>query len=125
VSDENVELVRRTFDAYNRGDYAAAAAELAPDVVWEVGQEEPARGPEAVQAMWERWDSAWNDMETVPEDFVAAGDKVVVTVHYTARGKGSGVVVRDLVFDLYTLRDGKCVRKQEFETREEALAAAG
>jgi uncharacterized protein len=125
MSQQNVEVVRQTFEAYNRGDYAEAAALLAPDVVWEIGQEVPALGPDAVRRMWDRWDSAWDDLETVPEDFIDAGDKVVVTVHYTGRGRASGIVLDDRLFDVYTLRDGKCVRKVEFKERSEALAAAG
>jgi ketosteroid isomerase-like protein len=125
MSRENVELVRRLFDTYNAGDYAAAAACLAPGVVYEVGQEVPAYGPDEVRAMWERWDGAWDDMETVPEEFIDAGDHVVVTVHYSARGRGSGIEYGERLYDVYTIRDGKCVRKFEFRDRSEALAAAG
>jgi ketosteroid isomerase-like protein len=121
----NVEVVRRTFEAYSRGDYDEAASCLDPDVVWEVGQEMPALGRAAVRAMWERWDSAWEEMETVPEDFLEAGDHVVVTVHYKARGRGSGIGYDERLFDVYTMRDGLCVRKVEFRTRAEALRAAG
>jgi uncharacterized protein len=125
VSQENVEIVRETFEAYKRGDYAGASALLAPDVVWEVGQELPAQGPAAVRKMWERWDSDWEELETVPEEFIDAGDKVFVSVRYSGRGKGSGVEVEDHLFDVYTLRDGKCIRKVEFRRRSEALEAAG
>jgi hypothetical protein len=69
---------------------------LAPDVVYEVGQEMPAIGHDSVQEMWERWDTAWDEMET--------GERL---------------------FDVYTLRDGMCVRKLEFRRRSEALEAAG
>jgi hypothetical protein len=31
--------------------------------------------------MWERWDSTWDDLETVPEEFTDAGDHVLVTVY--------------------------------------------
>ena len=125
MSEQNVELVRTLFQQYNRGDYAAAAACLAPGVVYEVGQEVPAYGPDEVRAMWERWDGAWDDMDTVPEEFLDAGDHVVVTVHYSARGQGSGIEYDERLFDVYTVRDGKCVRKLEFRERSEALAAAG
>ena len=80
MSQANVEVVKRLFESYWRGDYAEAAACLAPDVVYEVGQELPLRGPEEVRAMWERWDSTWDGLETVPEDFIDAGDEVLVTV---------------------------------------------
>ena len=43
----------------------------------------------------------------------------------SARGRGSGIVVDNRTFDVYTLLDGKCVRKVEFKLRSEALEAAG
>jgi ketosteroid isomerase-like protein len=125
VSKANVEVVRRLFDRYGRGDYAGAAECLAPDVVYEVGQELPLDGREAVLGMWERWDSTWEELETVPEEFVDAGDQVLVTVHYSARGRGSGIKYEERLFDVYTFSDGKCVRKQEFRERSEAIEAAG
>jgi ketosteroid isomerase-like protein len=124
VSEANVEVVRRLFDSYSRGDYAGAAACLDPDVVYEVGQELPLHGRAAVRAMWERWDSTWEDLETVPEEFVDAGDQILVTVYYSARGRGSGIAYEERLFDVYTFRDGSCVRKREFRERSEAIAAA-
>ena len=50
---------------------------------------------------------------------------MVVTVRCSGRGRGSGVEVDNRTFDVYTLRDGKCVRKLEFKVRSEALEAAG
>jgi ketosteroid isomerase-like protein len=125
VSRENVEIVRECFEAYRRGDYDGAVAFLAPDVVWEVGQELPARGPDAVRALWERWESDWEDLETVPEEFIDAGDHVFVAVHYSGRGRGSGVGFDDRLFDVYTMRDNRCARKLEFRMRSDALEAAG
>jgi ketosteroid isomerase-like protein len=125
MTHANVAVVRRLFETYSRGDYEAAASCLDPDVVYQVGQEMPALGRAAVRSMWERWDSAWEAMETVPEDFLEAGDHVVVTVRYRARGRGSGIGYEERLFDVYTMRDGLCVRKAEFRTRAEALQAAG
>jgi ketosteroid isomerase-like protein len=125
MSQENVETVRKLFDAYLRGDYAEAMTYLASDVVYGVGQELPARGPDAVREMWERWESDWDALRTEPEEFVDAGDHVVVSVRYSGRGKGSGIAFDDRLFDVYTVRGGKCVRKLEFRERSEALEAAG
>jgi uncharacterized protein len=124
VSAENLERVREAIDAYRRGDYEAASAYLATDVVWEVGQELPARGPAAVREMWARWDSDWDELETVPEELIDAGDHVVVAMRYRGRGRGSGVTVDDLIFEVHTFRDGRCVRKADYPTREQALEAA-
>jgi len=125
MSQANVEVVRRLFDNYRSGDYAAAAECLAAHVVYEVGQELPARGREEVRAMWERWDGTWDELETVPEEFIDAGQRVLVTVYYSARGRGSGINYEERLFDVYTLSHGKCVRKQEFRERSDALEAAG
>jgi len=125
MSQTNVEVIRRLFDSYRRGDYAAAAACLAGHVVYEVGQELPARGREEVLAMWERWDGTWVELETVPEEFIDAGQQVLVTVHYSTRGRGSGIKYEERLFDVYTFSDGQCVHKQEFRERSKALEAAG
>jgi ketosteroid isomerase-like protein len=125
MAQANVEVIRRLFDSYRRGDYAEAAECLAAHIVWEVGEELPARGPEEVRAMWERWDDAWDEQETVPEEFIDAGQHVLVTVHYSARGRGSGIRYEERLFDVYTFSDGECVRKQEFRQRSKALDAAG
>jgi ketosteroid isomerase-like protein len=125
MSQANVDVVKRLFESYRRGAYAEAAACLAADVVYEVGQELPLRGREEVSAMWERWDSTWDELETVPEEFTDAGDQVLVTVHYSARGRGSGIEYEERLFDVYTFSDGRCVRKREFRERSEAVEAAG
>jgi ketosteroid isomerase-like protein len=125
MSQENVEAARRCLEAYCRGDYEEASSYLAPDVVWEVGQELPAKGPAAVRDVWRRWDAEWEELETVAEEYIDAGDKLVVIVRYRGRGRLSGVEVNDLQFEVHTLRDGRCIRKIEFPTRSQALAAVG
>ena len=125
MSQENVERVRKSLDAYRRGDYVAASRSLAPDVVWEIGQELPARGPAAVRELWKRWDNEWEGLETVADEILDAGDKVVLAIRYQGRGRGSGVQVSDRLFEVHTFRDGQCVRKVDFTKRSEALEAAG
>jgi ketosteroid isomerase-like protein len=125
MSQENVEEVRRSLASYRRGDYNAASAYLAPDVVWEVGQELPAHGPAAVRHLWKRWDSEWEELETTAEEFIDAGDSVVVAMHYRGRGRASGVSVNDRQFEVHTFRQGRCVRKVDYLDRSDALEAAG
>ena len=125
MSQENVEAARRCIEAYCRGDYEEASSYLAPDVVWEVGQELPAHGPAAVRNVWRRWDAEWEELETVAEEYIDAGDQLVVIVRYRGRGRFSGVEVNDLQYEVHTLRDGQCIRKVEFPTRSQALEAAG
>jgi ketosteroid isomerase-like protein len=56
-----------------------------------------------------------------PEEFIDAGEHVVVTVRYSARGRARGIEFNDRLFDVYTLRDGQCVRKLEFREQSHAL----
>jgi ketosteroid isomerase-like protein len=125
VSIENVQVVRRLFEEYERGDWDAALECLSPEVVYETGQELPAIGRGAVRRMWERWGDAWDEIDTEPGDYIDAGDSVLVTVTYRGRGAGSGIEHDDVLFDVYELRDRLVVRKREFRDRAEALREAG
>jgi ketosteroid isomerase-like protein len=126
MSQENVEIVREFYESIRRGDYAEALACLAPDVDYRVLQEGPARGPDAVEAMWERWESEWEEGgEAVAEEFIDAGDQIVATVLESGRGRGSGIEVDARVFKVFTFRSGKVVRMVEFIERADALKAAG
>ncbi len=125
MSQENVEAVRLSIAAYQRGDWEEATGYLASDVVWEVGQELPLHGPAAVREMWARWNDEWERLDMIGEEIIDAGDKVFVAMHYHGRGRLSGVSVDQRVFELHTFRDGQCVTKVDFPTRAEALEAAG
>jgi ketosteroid isomerase-like protein len=126
MSQENVEIVRKFYEYIRVDDAAAALACLAPDVDYSVAQEgRPAHGPDGVQAMWQRWAADWGELETVAEDFIDAGDHVVVTVRESGRGRVSGIEIDGRYFNVLTVRDGKIVRKVEFTQRSEALEAAG
>ena len=63
---DNIELVRRFFETYCSGDYDGSLACLDPDVIYEVAQEAPARGRPAVRAIWERWESSFDELEDGP-----------------------------------------------------------
>ena len=125
MSQENVEIVRRSFDAYRRGDLEAALSHAHPEIVWSPAEEAPMRGLEALKAYLPRWEQDWEELETTPKEFLDAGDKVVATVHFRGRGRGSGVVVDATTYAVYTLRDGSMIGMEEFTERAEALEAAG
>jgi ketosteroid isomerase-like protein len=57
--------------------------------------------------------------------FIDAGDQVLVTVFYSARGRGSGIEYEERLFDVNSFCGGQCVRKREFRQRSEAVEAAG
>jgi ketosteroid isomerase-like protein len=121
MSQENVEIVRRFLVA----DFDEALMYVDPDIIWNPVEESSAQGHDAVRASTARWKSEWDDYELIPEEFVDAGDRVVVTVRFRARGRGSGIEIDGRLYDVFTLRDNKIVRMDQFIEQSEALEAVG
>jgi ketosteroid isomerase-like protein len=122
MSPENVEIVRRFLVV---DDFDVALTYADPDIVWNPVEESSAQGHDAVRASTARWKSEWNDYVLIPEELADMGDRVVATVRFRARGRGSGIEVDARLYDLFTLRDGKIVRMDQFTEQSEALEAAG
>jgi ketosteroid isomerase-like protein len=125
MSQENVDVVRRSVEAYARGDVIAALADAHPEIAWNPFEEIPTRGLDAVRAHLARWESDWEELKTTPEEFIDAGERVLATVRFNGRGSASGVEVEARSYAVYTLRDGKIMAMEEFIERTDALVAAG
>ena len=121
MSRESVEIVRRFLIV--EVDEALTYAD--PGIVWNPIEELPTQGHDAVRASLARWKAEWDDYKVMPEEFVDGGDRVVVTVRLQGRGRGSGVDIDARFYDVYTLRDSKIVRMDQFTERSEALEAMG
>jgi ketosteroid isomerase-like protein len=127
MASGNVEIARRAFAfaVQGRSDAAAALDDFDPDVVLNSVEQGTSRGRDAVRRNFERWASAWEDVEATAEEFVDAGDRVLITAYFRGRGRGSGVEVDARFYDVYTLHEGRIVRVDEFTDRDDALEAAG
>ena len=125
MSQENVEIVRRAMEAYVRGDIAGALVAADPDIVWNPSEEPACRGHDAVLSNLQRWEETWDDYAIRAEEYLDAGDDVVVTLHFKGRGKASGIEVDTRSYQVHTIREGKTVEMIEFLDRADALAAAG
>jgi ketosteroid isomerase-like protein len=121
MSQENVEVVQRFLVL--EVDEALAYAD--PNIVWNPAEESAAEGHDAVRASLLRWKGEWDDYELLPEEFEHMGDRVVVAVRVRGRGRASGIEVDARFYDVYTLREGKIVRMDQFTERSDALEAAG
>jgi len=93
--------------------------------VWNPIEELPTQGHDAVRESLARWKAEWHDYKVMPEEFVDSGDCVVVTVRLRGRGRGSGIEIGALFYDVYTVRDGKIVRMDQFTERRQAFEAVG
>jgi len=81
MSQENVELVRRGFDAFARRDIDAILAGLDPDIDVRPAPELPGadsyHGHAGFVAFMERFLESWEEYRLTPERFIDAGDQVV------------------------------------------------
>src|SRR6266542_3101192 len=109
MSQENVEIVRRAFEyeMYGRGDRAEAMAIFDPDFVMTPVEEGSSYGLDATRDNFERWRSAWEEFEVTAEEFIDAGDRVIVRARHQGRGRGSGIRVDANFYEVYALREGK------------------
>jgi ketosteroid isomerase-like protein len=127
MSQENVELARRGYDAFNRGEVAFEL--LDPEIEWSEGTDVPEpqvyHGHDGVRRQQERFREAWASFSIEPEEFIEAGDQLVVMVKLVAQGKGSGVEVEARGAHVWTVRDGRAVRLEMYVDPARALAAVG
>jgi len=123
------ELLRNFYDALNRDDLDAALrlcgedveVYQAPDVVASM----PAKGHKDVATYLHGWFESWHAYEPEPEEFIEAGDQVVVMVHLKARGKGSRFEIEEHMADVFTVEKGKITRLRFYVDRDVALQSAG
>ena len=125
MSQENVEIVREAWGAYSRGDYDRVAGFHDPHIVVVTLEDGAVYGNDDVLANYERWDEAWEEAETTLEEVIEQGDRVFLTARFHARGRASGVEIDTRLYEVYTVRDGKVLRIDEYADRAEALEAAG
>jgi ketosteroid isomerase-like protein len=129
MSEESVELVRRTYEATNQGDFDAAESYIHPEIEFHTY----ARSPEAgvyhgKQAVREYHQNLWAQFESVRfevEELLDAGDQVVVGTTQHAVPKGGQQEIDVHVAEVYTVRDGLLAERRSYPTRSEALEAVG
>ena len=126
MSQENVEIVRRSIEAFQH-DEEAWLSTSDPAFEWHPIEEGhiPSRGHEAAIGVRRRWLESWESFQIDVEEMRDGTDSVVACLHLTGRGKASGVQVDLRIYIHFKLRDGKIVYVYEYADRSEALEAAG
>jgi uncharacterized protein len=128
MSQKNVEIVRRGFDAWEAGDLPTLIGLLHDDMVTRRHPPAPPgtwHGPEGALEAAADWVEMFDQFTMKAEQFIDGGDHVVVKVAQEGRGTDSGVPVSATYWFVYGVRDGKLVTLDMHPSRHEALAAAG
>ena len=128
MSQENVEIVRRAYEAFD-SDLEALLGLLDPAIEWVSPSDaiEPGlrRGHRGVRDAFAATAMAWERPTHTAEGLVDGGDEVLVTVTFRGHGRGSGMEAERTEFHVWTVRSGAVVRFQWFYRRRDALKAAG
>jgi len=124
-----VSVLRGAYAAFNRGDIAAAVEPLDAQIEWIEPAEFPGggtyRGLAGVKSYLTQSRESAAEVHSEPEQFIPAGDRIIVFVHARVRAHGSNQWQDVLLADVYTFRDGKAVSMRAFADRQEALRWAG
>lgn len=141
MSEENVALTRRLYEAINSigrtGAEYVDLEKLAPEL-WgslaldvelrgrpDVPDQRTYRGREEVKEFWRMLQEVWAELRWEPLEFTDLGDVVVVETRLIGVGRGSDLRIEADETDVFWFRDGEITVLTGFATKEEALEAAG
>jgi ketosteroid isomerase-like protein len=132
MSQENVEIVRAVFAAWNAGDMEALFAHFHPELVYHPRADEPDPSPHVGRDVYERlvheFVDSFSEVTFEVLELIDAGDHVIASsvLHAVLHGQGSASAgVSDTYVFVFKLRDGLGVEGWEYRTRQEALEAVG
>src|SRR5919109_3487748 len=122
--------MRRLIAAYERDGVEGVLELIDPEFEGIVPPELSAepdvyRGPEGVRRWFSGFEGFLEDVRLEAEDFIPAGQRVLVRMVLKGRGVGSGIEVEQRAYQVWTVRDGKVVGMEGFADEASARAAAG
>jgi ketosteroid isomerase-like protein len=128
MSEENVEIVRALFEAWNAGDMDAFRELYAPDAIMRMDENWPEPGPyfgrEAIMREFEQLRQTWDADAAEPiGDFIDVGDRVAV--RHIWRGAGQGPEAEVELTAIWTVRKGSILAAEYFRDYAEALENLG
>ena len=127
MSQENVEALRGNFDRFARGDFTELA-DLTDDFELVTSPEMPDAGTyrgEAARDWLNAWVESFDGLTLGATEFIDAGDKVVVEFLQRGTPRGGSTPVELRTWSVTTRREGVLARIELFQSRGEALEAAG
>ena len=133
MSQENVQMVQGLYDAFGRGDVLAVLGQMDQSIEWNEAENfiyadrNPYVGPQAVhEGVFMRLGSEWEGFRVTPEEWLDAGDRIVVLGTYGGTHKGTGRRVRAQFAHIWSVREGRVVRFQQYtDTKQFAETVAG
>ncbi len=127
MSQENVNLIRSLYEGWLRGEIGID--KLDPEISMAESPTLPgavsASGIEAVERYMRSFAKHWENISFEPQEYVDAGEQVVVVARLIGSGKKSGVEVTRTWAYVWTVRERKALSMVGYADRAEALEAVG
>ena len=132
MSQENITVIRGIYESFGTGDVASVLGQMHQHIEWREAENfiyadrNPYRGPQAVlEGVFLRLASEWADFKVMPEEWLDAGNHIVVLGTYSGRHKESGREVRAQFAHMWGVTHGRVVRFQQYtDTKQFADAIA-
>ena len=128
MSEENVEVVRRVYEAFNRRDFDAALALEHDSISWRTlfsVERNVLRGKQEIRAAWERQIEAIDVRIDILELTPLDKTRVLGVGTWRGRGSESGAPVEQTASQVFTLEGGRIRSVETYASRDEALEATG
>jgi ketosteroid isomerase-like protein len=127
-----IEKLREAYGALNRGEWDRSGEFMHDEITWNFVEgsapdaPQTLTGPSEIVGFWGSFFTAWEEWEMAPREFVEAptGD-ILVSVHFHARGSGSGFPMELDYWQVITMRDARIHRVDNYLTRARARHACG
>ena len=129
MSQENVEIVRRVYEAFNERDVDEAVELVSPRFSFqsEFGALAGRRyeGRAGFRNYFRDMADVWATFQIELGEIEALGEAVIVAYRERAIGRGSGIEVEAHGYELWQFEHGQLVSMQNYASKERALEAAG
>jgi len=129
MSRENVEIVRRAIEAYEREGLDGSLRYYDPEIEWTSTdayiEAATYRGHDGVCRYLGTMEAEFDDLRIEPVELIDAGEQVISRVRISGRGRSSGAPVELMLFSVVSLRDGMIYRLRNYPDMGAALEAAG
>jgi len=132
MSQENVQVIRELYEAFGRGDVPTVLGKMDQSIEWNEAENfiyadrNPYVGPLAVlEAVLMRFGAEWEGFTVTPEEWLDAGDRIVVLGTYSGTHKATGRQLRAQFAHIWSVREGRVVRFQQYtDTKQFAETVA-
>jgi ketosteroid isomerase-like protein len=128
MSQENVDVVRATFDAFQRRDLDAFLGHMDPEVEYRsliLEVEGVYHGHDGMRSWWDSVLAVFPQWNPEIQDARDLGQQVLSRVRAEGHGTGSGIALERDIWHLAEIRDGRMTSSAFFRTEREALEAVG